>query len=67
MSLTFHWDKKNCLGGTVWGLLHAVPGHDKEGSEGRRVLDQQWGGKEYGRRQMEACLQHRGIERLGLG
>ena len=34
MSLTFHWDKKNCLGGTVWGLLHAVPGHDKEGPEG---------------------------------
>lgn len=51
----------------MWGLLHAVPGHDKEGPEGRRVLDQQWGGKEYGRGQMEACLQHRGMERLGLG
>lgn len=52
----------------MWGLLHAVPGHDKEGPEGRRVLDQQWGGKEYGRGQMEASASSiESMERLGLG
>lgn len=30
VSLTFCMDKKNCLGGTVWGLLHAVPRFDGE-------------------------------------
>ena len=58
------WDKKNCLGGTVWALLQAVPGCGEEVAQeegeswttqgkGRSVIGDRWN-------------QHRGSVRLGL-